>query len=473
MLNKLHSLSREQLEQLHNSCMEILGSIGIVFHDSEAIEIFRQNGFKLEGNRVFFREKQVMEALKAAPTEFSIQARNPEKSVIIGGKHTVLSPGWGAPFVIDAQGKRRTATWEDFNNLCKLVQTSSYLDMAASSMVVPSDIPAKKNTAQVLASCLSLTDLPITTNACCRDSARETIDLAAIVWGSRETVTQTPVSIVSVNPLTPLAYSPEAAGGLIEFARSGQALLISSMVMAGMTGPVTLAGTVAIEVAESLAGIVLAQLVRPGTPCVFGGTSGSADLRFGSSSIGSPELIKFMGVSTQMADYYGLPCRYGGGLTDAQFPDMQAGAESAMAIALSLVSGVHYMHQACGTLGCYTAMSFEKFVIDEEIGGFIKNAIQPLEINDETLALDTIRKYTSSGCFLYAEETLSRCRSEFFIPHLAQRSDYENWESAGKKDIVAIAQKHVQDRLVAYEKPDIDPALEKELMQYVHSLSSA
>jgi trimethylamine--corrinoid protein Co-methyltransferase len=457
------------MERLHNSCMQILATEGIVFHEPEAIQIFQQNGFQVDGEKVFFTEKQVMDALKTVPHEFTIQARNPEKSVTIGGNQTVLSPGWGAPFVIDAQGIRRSATSEDCDHFCKLAQTSPHLDMAASSMVIPEDLPAKTATAEMLASCFTLTDMPLTTNACTRENALETAEIAAIVWGNKEAVTEKPVSIVSVNPLSPLTYTPEAAGGLIEFARQGQALLISSMVLAGISGPVTLAGAIVTEMSESLAGIVLAQLARPGAPCVFGGTSSSADLRLGSSVIGTPELIQFMSVSTQMAQFYGIPCRYGGGLTDALTPDIQAGAESAMAIALSMVSGVHYMHQACGILGTYTAMSFEKFVIDEEIGGFMKRALQPIEITDETLGLDVIHRNAETGTFLYDQATLDRCRTEFFMPNLAQRTSYSNWVDSGRPEIVAIASKYVQKRLQDYEKPETDSAVEKELQDYIQS----
>lgn len=465
-LNRMQLLEQEQIEKLHNSCIQVLKTVGVIFHEPEAVEIFKKHGFQVEGSTVFLNERQIMDALETAPSQFEIRARNPGKSVTIGGNRAVLSPGWEAPYVIDIHGNRRRSTMDDSSLLYKLVQTSPYLDMVASSMVVPGDIPAERATSEQLARCLSLTDLPLTTNPCSRKSARETVDMAAIVWGSREAVTESPVSIVSVNPLSPLSYGPEAAGGLIEFARAGQALLISSMVMAGLNGPVTLAGTAVIEMAESLSGTVLAQLVRPGVPCVFGGTSSSADLRHGSPIIGSPELIKLMGISTQMSRFYGLPCRYGGGLTDAHFPDMQAGIESALAIALSSISGVHFMHQACGILGTYMSMNLEKFVIDEEIGGYVKNVLQPVEISDVSLALDSIKSVGGGGNFLTDPLTAARCRTEFFMPRLAQRINYYEWEKKGKKDVVAMASEHVNERLKSYVKPDLDPSVVKDLFHY-------
>lgn len=269
-LNRMQLLDQDQVEKLHNSCMDVLATVGMVFHDSEAVEIFKENGFQVEGNKVFFNEDQVMTAVGQAPSRFTIQACNPVKSVVIGGNHAVLSPGWEAPYIIDHQGSRRRAVLDDSIALYKLAQTSPYLDMVASSMVFPEDLPPESASAEELAMCLIMTDMPLTTNPCNRKSARENLDMTAMVWGSQQAVMDNPVSIVSVNPLSPLTYTSEAAGGLIEFARSGQALLISSMIMAGLTGPITLAGSAVIEIAESLAGIVLAQLIRPGTLCVFG-----------------------------------------------------------------------------------------------------------------------------------------------------------------------------------------------------------
>ncbi|MCG8473729.1 MAG: trimethylamine methyltransferase family protein [Desulfobacterales bacterium] len=463
MLNRFHTLTSDQIEKLHTACMEVLENTGVLFEEEEALEIFKDHDFEVEGKKVFITEDQVMKALSTTPSEFSIRARNPEKEVRIGGDHFVLSPGWGAPFITDADGTQRSATLGDFENLCKLAQTSPYLDMSASSMVSPVDL----STAELLATTLRLTDLPLTGNPCSRENAVELLEMASIVWGGKEVVTQSPVAIVSINPTSPLTYGPEAAGGIIELARGGQALLISSMVMAGLSGPITLAGTAVIEMAESLAGIVLAQLVRPGTPCVCGGTSCGADLRYCSAAIGSPELLKMMHIATEMARYYKLPCRYGGGLTDAHIPDTQAGMESALSMGLSLGAGVHYMHQAFGILGGYTAMSLEKFVIDEELAGTIKRALEPVEVTDETLCLDSISRVGSGGSFLMEPMTAMRCRSEFFIPKIACRLNHEKWKEAGGQDLMKMAEAHVQERLAAYQKPHMDEATEKALTKYL------
>lgn len=468
MQNRLQSLTDQEIERLHHATLDVLGRTGIVFNSEEALEIFTAHGFQVEGSKVFFTEAQVMKALETAPSEFTIRARNPEKSVRIGGDHFVLSPGWGAPFIMDASGTRRNATWKDSTDLTKLVQTSPFLDMTASSIVPAKDLPPETASAEQLAAAFTLTDMPMTGNPCCKANALIAMDMGAIVWGSREAASEAPFTIISVNPTSPLTYDPDAADGLITYARGGQALLISSMVMAGVSGPITLAGTAVMEMAESLAGIVLAQLVRPGTPCVCGGTSCAADLRFCSASIGSPELLKLLGIATQMAAYYGLPCRYGGGLSDAHFPDTQAGIESAMTIMAGLLSGVHYMHQACGILNAYTALSYEKFIMDEEIGGMLKRAMAPLDLSDEALALDAIHRIGSGGTYIMDPMTAKRCRTEFFIPDVAVRTSYEKWAAGDRDAFFENASNQVRKRLEAYVKPDIDPTIENDLRQYIH-----
>ena len=414
MLNRLQPLTKEQIQIIHNACMHVLSNIGIIFHDAEALQIFKGNGFKVEGKKVFITEEQVMKALATVPTEFTIQARNPEKSVQLGGDHFALGPCWGAPFLIDSNGQRRNASMDDQDKFCKLVQTSPYLDFVAGSMAVPGELPPAVATARMLASCFTLTDMPVIANPCTRENGQEIYEMATIAFGGKTALEKAPVTIVSINPLSPLSYTEETAAGLITFARHGQALLISSMVLAGISGPVSIAGTAVIEMSESLAGIVLAQLVHPGVPCVCGGTSCAGDLRTGGVYLGGPEMLQLMAIATQMADHYGLPCRYGGNLTDSFSINSQAGSESAMAMATSLLCGVHFMHQACGILGAYSAMSFEKFVLDEEACGLMKRALRPLDVSEESINLDLIARVGSGGSFLMTPETARQCRTAFF-----------------------------------------------------------
>lgn len=473
MRNRLQPLDSEQIQIIHQACMRILNRVGVSFKDPETIEIFKRHGFDIDGDKVFFEESQVLKALETVPSEFTIQARNPENNIRLGGDHFAFGPGWAAPFVIDTDGARRTGTLTDHENFCKLVQTSPYLDLVAGSMAIPAEFSPSEAATRMLAACFTLSDRPLVSNPCTRENGLELAEMAAIVWGSEASSLEHPMSIVSVNPLSPLSYSDDTLQGLIQFARQGQALLISSMVLAGITGPIDIPGTAVLEMAESLSGIVLAQLVKPGVPCICGGTSCASDMRTGGVSLGGPESIQLIGIASQMAEFYGLPCRYGGNLTDSYSINAQSGIESALLMASPVVSGAHFIHQSCGILGAYAAISFEKFVIDEEVCGMIKKAVSPLEITEDSINSDLIERVGSGGSYMMQPETAMKCRTAFFPARLTRKSTYEDWEAKRYGDIVGRAADHVKDRLDAYIKPDIDPAIEKDLNAYVDKKTGA
>lgn len=447
--------------------MEILRDIGVAFHDAQALEIFKKNGFKVDGRTVYFEEDQIMARLSTAPSRFCVRARNPEHNVRIGGDSFVLLPGWGAPFIMDRDGNQRNAVMEDYLTFCKLVHTSKQLGMMGFLTVMPSDIPPQISHLDMCLANLLYTDKASMASPQDRSKALDNIEMLSIVWGGRDKLLNTPVTVSKINPVTPLIYAEEMAGSLIEYARLGQPLQFPSAAMAGTTGPVTLPGTMAVTTAETLAGIALTQIINPGNPCVFGGISSATDMRTGAMAIGGPEAIKFIKSTAQIAGFYGLPCKAGGSLTDAFFPDMQAGIESSISLFTALASGVDMMDQSCGILASFNAMSFEKFLIDEENCGYVRHVLAPIEVNDETIAMDQIKRAGIGGAYLTFPETFSKFRKEFFIPKLAVRGSYENWEKAGKQKVWERVEQVKNERLDTYKRPFIDPAIEKELIAFV------
>jgi trimethylamine--corrinoid protein Co-methyltransferase len=467
MFQRMTGFSEFEINKIHSAAMEILKDIGVSFHDPEAVAIFKDNGFTIDGKIVFFEEKQVMEKLATVPSRFVVRARNPEKNVAIGGKDFALLPGWGAPFVVDTNGEQRNAVMDDYINFCKLTHTSEHIDMMGYMMVMPSDIhPALSHLDMFLANLL-LTDKATMASPQDRQKAIDNIDMLNIVWGGRDKIQDIPVTVSKINPVSPLIYAEEMAGSLIEYARLGQPLQFPSIVMAGTTGPVTIPGTLAIIIAEALAGIVLTQVINPGTPCVLGGPSCSTDMRSGAMALGGAEAIILIKATTQMAHFYGLPCKAGGSVTDAFFPDMQAGIESSISLFTALASGVHMLDQSCGILSCFNAMSFEKFLIDEETCGYVRRILKPVEVTDATIAMDQIKKAGIGGTYLTFHETFTQFKKEFFIPKLAVRGGYEPWHKAGKKQIWERASEYKKQRLSDYKKPHIDPEIEKQLLAFV------
>ncbi len=467
MYDRMPTLTQEQMTKIHDTSMNILSSIGVAFNETESLDIFKQNGLKVDGKIVFFSEKDVRRALETAPQRFTLAARNPAQSVEVGDDDVVFVPGYGAPFMITADAQKRDATMEDYDNFCKLVQTSKYIDMNGFMMVEPSDIPPETAHLSMLLSSIVLCDKPFMGSPVSTAGARDAIEMAGLVWGGKDKLQDTPVMVSLINSLSPLQFSEEMAGSLVEMARCGQPCVLASLAMAGASGPVEIAGILAMQNAEILAGLTLAQLVRPGAPVIYGSTSSPMDMRTGGLSIGAPELSMIVSCTAQMARFYNLPSRSGGGLTDANFPDAQAGIQSAMALITAARNGINFILHACGILSAYVAMSYEKFIIDEELCGMVKKLISPVDISDESLDPETIKEVGIGGNYLTQPKTFELCRTAFFLPELMTVRDYDSWQSAGGKRADERASDLVQKRLANYEKPDIDPAIESDLTEYV------
>ena len=468
MYDRMQTLTQEQMTRIHDAAMELLGTTGIAFNEDEALTIFKKNGFKVEGKIVYFTEAQVRDALKTAPSRFTVTARNPEKSVAVGEDDFVFVPGYGAPFVTLTNGEQREAVMADYDNFCKLVQTSKHINMNGFMMVEPSDVPAETAHLDMIFSSIVLSDKPFMGSPVSKQGARDCVDMAAIVWGGMDKLKAVgPVTVSLINSLSPLQFSDEMAGSLIELARANQACVIASLIMAGSSGPVTLSGVLALQTAEILAGVTLAQLVNPGAPVVYGSTSSAMDMKTGGLSIGCPELSVVVSATAQMARFYNLPSRSGGGLTDAHFPDAQAAVESTLALTTAARNGINFILHSAGILGSYISMSYEKFLIDEELCGITRKLLKPMEITSESIDVEMIRTVGIGGQYLTQPKTFQLCRTEFYLTDFMNRQNHTGWKAAGKKRIDEFAVDRLGQRLAAYEKPDIDSAVEAALADFV------
>ena len=467
MFARMGLLSDKDLDKLHHASMEILTDVGIAFYEPEAIEIFSDHGVKTDGTVVYLEERHIERALESAPSEFKLHARNPEQSVTIGGDHLVLCPGYGASFMIDADGEIRNAVMDDYVNFCKLVQTSQTIDMNGCLMVDPSDRPAESAHLDMIHANIIWCDKPFLGSSVSRQAALDSIEMAGIVWGGKDKIREKPVMLGIISSLSPLQYSAEMAGALIEFARHGQANMIGLLMMAGATGPVTLPGLLALQNAEMLAGIVLTQLVNPGAPVIYGSTSTVTDMRTGGLSIGAPELSMIQNATVQMGKFYGLPCRGSGGLTDAQCTDMQAGIESTLALNTTIMSGANFVLHACGILGSYLAMSYQKFLADEEICSMLRRMLKSMEVTDERIDLDSIKSVGIGKEYLTHPQTLAHCRSEFYLSSTMSRDDFATWRDKGKLQLAEKLTQAFQQRIAEYMQPDIAPEIADELNRYI------
>ena len=253
----------------------------------------------------------------------------------------------------------------------------------------------------------------------------------------------------------------------MKFAEYGQPCIVAPLIMGGASGPIKIAGLLAQQNAEILAGITLAQLINEGAPIIYGSASSITDLKTGSLSIGAPELAQIVSGTAQIARYYSIPSRAGGAITDSHIPDTQAGIESAFALYTAARNGVNFILHSAGILNSYLTMSYEKFLIDEEICGMVKKILRPIEVSDEALSLDIIKEVGIGGEFLSHPKTLELCRTEYYNPLLMFRDNYESWLTRGKKRLDVIAHDRLNERLESYKKPDIGKSLEKDLKNYI------
>lgn len=463
-MNWSRVLSHEEIEKVHQTSMELLGTTGIRFPEPDAIKVFEKHGLKTDGQIVYFRESQVMKALETAPSQFTLHARNPARSVRFGDGKALFAPAYGAPFVIEPQGGRRPATMDDYHNLARLAHALPHQDLSGHLMVEPGDVPANSAHLHMLHASMLHSDKPFIGSVEGKRAAQHTMEMAAILFGAHP---DKPVTIGLINPFSPLGYSREMVQALLAYARAGQPVVVATLVMAGSTGPITLAGVLAQQSAEVLAGIVLAQLVNPGVPTVYGSTSTNIEMKTGSLAIGSPELSLIVCASAQIARHYGLPSRAGGALTDAKTPDAQAGFESMFGLLTAVNSGVDFVLHSAGVLNSFLAFSYEKFVLDDELCGMVRRYRRGIEVDCDTLAFDVITRVAHGGNFLLQEHTVERCRTEFWQPVVCDRRGWEPWVEAGRPDAVAHARQRWGILLSQHEDPPLDETTKRQLQAYV------
>lgn len=472
MYDRMQTFTEGELTKIHDGALHILKTVGARFDDEEAIDIFKKAGLKVDGNIVHFTEKAIDRALESVPSKFVLSARNAEKSVVIGDESFGLAPGYGAAFIIDCEGQQRRATISDYHDFCKMVQTSDVINVNGFLMVMPSDTPPETAYLDMLYANMILSDKPFMGSPLSRTAASDCVNLAGILWGGKEELPDVPVSASLITPLSPLQYTPEMAGSIIEFSGNNQACIFGVLLMAGSSGPMSLAGMLVQQTAEILAGVTLTQLVRAGAPVVVGGTSTVLDMRTGCLAMGAPEVARIAAATMQLARFYNLPARAGCAVTDAFLPDAQAGIESALNLIIAVRNGSNFILHAAGILGSYNAMSFEKFIIDEETARMALEYLKPVEITDTAVDLELIKEVGIGGEYLSHPKTLQQCRRAFFVPSLANRSGYAGWKENGGNRIEHRAKEAIVNRLAAYEKPDIDPQIERDLRAYIEKRKS-
>jgi len=467
MIDRMQRLSFEDLTRIHDASMNILRRTGIDFNHERIAGLFNYRGFKTEGTRVYFEETDIYHALSTTVPSFTVHARNPAKNVTIGGPDGfVFVPTGGPTRIAGTDGTHRAATMADFKACCKLVQTSDQVDMGGYLMVQPADVPAETANLDMMLAYMTLCDKPIFGSSGSGREAADTLEMAAILFGGREKMLDMPVMVAVANTLSPLRFSKEEGDVILQMAGWRQPVVISNMILAGISGPVSLPEMLALENAEILAGVVLTQLVSPGAPVLYGSCSAPIDMRTMVSAVGTSEAVKIASATAQMAGFYKLPCRAGGSLTDAHVPDAQALAEGTLMLSTVVRNGAHFIYHACGQMGSYISLGYEKWLLDEEICRMVRNILTPVIPAGETIDADLVNQVGIGGQYLTHPSTFQKFRN-LSASRLFNRKDYTRWHSSGARRAEDQAYNAIGPRLAGYEKPPIDPGLEDALNAYV------
>jgi trimethylamine--corrinoid protein Co-methyltransferase len=460
--------SEQEVRRIHETCLRLLETVGVDFSFEPALEVLKKAGCKVEGQRVFFPPRLVEAQVAKAPAQYTLQARNPEKNVVIGGEHIAFIPCYGPPFVTDLDRGRRASTLEDYINFVKLGHASRSMDITGGMMAEPNDIPHERRNAEMMYASMRYSDKPFMGGAIGAEAARETVEMAAILFGCGEAELAEKRPIISILcARTPLAYDDRMLGAIMEYAKAGMPQLISSLSIAGATAPVTMEGTLVVQNTEVLAGIVLTQLIREGTPVVFAGSSSCSAMRYGTLSIGAPEMAVNTAATAQMARFYGIPSRGGGALSDAKLPDAQAGFEAMMSQLMATLSGVHFVLHSAGILEGYMVSSYEKFVLDDEICGMCKRIKRGERADEDRLAFELIRQVGPGGEYLTQKHTFQNFRKEIYANLVEEKDTYANWQQKGALSIDRRANRKWKEILKAYQEPHLPAETDKALRRYI------
>jgi len=468
LINKMpryEILSEEAIDTLDKGWRRIVSELGVEFLSDEALELFRREGQQVDGQNVKLDPDFVLEQVAKAPRGFDIQARNPERSVHIGGDHMVFSAVYGCPFVREGI-ERRNASMNDFENLVKLSHAFPQLDSPGGTICEPEDRPLDSRHLDMVYALMTLTDKIFMGSVTSGPNAADTIAMAEIVFG-RESIEQTPCVISLINVNSPLRYDDRMLAALFEYVRANQPVIVTPFLLMGAMSPVSVAATLAQQMAEAMAGIALTQLIRPGCPVVFGSFLSNTDMQSGSPSFGTPESAIGLLCTGQIARHIGLPWRSGGGLTSSQTVDAQAAYEAMMTMLPTMLAGPNYVMHAAGWLESGLVSCYEKFIVDIEILRMLYEEFTPLEVSEESLAFSAHEEVGAGGHFLGAAHTLERFRECFYRPLLSSTANYERWSRDGGKDAAARASDIWRKTLEEYEEPELDPDLKAELKAYV------
>lgn len=466
-------LAPHEVQQLQDQCDWLLQTVGVEFiDDAESIELFRQTGAQVKGTRVRFKPGLLMAICASAPKTFQLHGRDPRHTVTVGGNELVFTPAYGSPFVTDLDQGRRYARLEDFENFVKLAYQSPYLHHSGGTVCEPMDVAVNKRHLDMVYTHLRYSTKPFMGAVTAPDRAEDSVAMARIVFGE-EFMQQHCVMQGNINVNSPLCFDQTMTSALKVYARAGQGIVLSPFILGGAMGPVTMPALVAQAHAEALVGIALSQLVRPGTPVVYGNFLSTMNLKTGAPTFGTPEANLAALAIGQLCRAMGLPLRCGGHLTAAKCADGQAMQESADSMTAGLMAGGNYILHAAGWLEGGLTMGYEKFVMDLDRCGMMLRFNQGLNLDANNMAKEAYLEAGPGQNFFAAQHTMENFEQANYMSTLADTQAFESWSEAGAQTLEQRANRQWKSMLVDYQMPPMEPAIEQALLDFMAQRKTA
>jgi trimethylamine--corrinoid protein Co-methyltransferase len=462
-------LSAEQVERIAEAAFRVMQEAGMEIRSRAARDAYRLHGCLVDEETQIVRiGRDVAEAFLAhAPERFVLHARNPERDLHVGGNVVNFGPVGGAPHISDSERGRRYGDLEAFRDIIRVSEALGILHWQGGMMVEPVDIPVPFRHLEAYRAHIELADIVWNARGLGVPQATDALAMSAIEHGTTvDALAARPTLLTITNVNSPRRVDEEILDNIMILARHGQCVAITPFTLMGAMAPITLAGALTQSTAEALAIVVLCQMMRPGTPCVFGAFTSNVDMRSGAPAFGTPEYVKATLASGQIARRFRLPMR-SSAPNASPCVDAQAAWETGFSLWAAIMSHSHLIYHAAGWLEGGLSASMEKIVVDAEMLRGWAEILKPVEFGDDEIAFDTIAAVPPGGHFFGTDHTLARYERAFTRPVLADWSNFENWRDAGSRtatDRAAAMWKTLRD---AHVPPPLDPAVREELDAYV------
>ena len=462
-------LSADQIEAIHEASLDVIEQIGIRFLNEAALDHLQRAGCSLDRSdmNVKMDRHWVMEMVRHVPSSFTVTPRNPQRKITVGDGHFIFGQVSSPPNILDSETGRRMGTREDFCNFLHLSQAFNCIHAIVGYPVEPMDLHASVRHLYATLDMLVHTDKVIHGYSLGKERIEDVMEMTRIAAGiTHEEFDARPHMFTNINSSSPLKHDYPMLDGAMRLAMRKQPVVITPFTLSGAMAPVTIVGAIVQQNAEALAAMALLQFINPGTPVVYGAFTSNVDMKSGAPAFGTPEYVRAMQVSGQMARFYDVPMR-SSNANAANVPDGQAVWESAFSLQGAMSGHSNLIYHAAGWLEGGLSASPEKFVMDCEMLQQVIYTQQPLEFDTDALAVEAINIVGPDGHFFGCDHTQKRYKTAFYNPFLSDWSNYESWQEAGAiwtHDRAHIAYKRILDE---HKPPAIDPAIKEELEAFV------